>query len=55
MSAGLKRVPSFSGRPGFPNGLQVLPAFFARSQSLQLKRTCPGVQFPIALLNPCRC
>lgn len=24
MSAGLKRVPSFSGRPGFPNGLQVL-------------------------------
>lgn len=55
MSAGLKRVPSFSGRPGFPNGLQVSSALCSRSQSLQLRRDYPGVQFPMALLNPCRC
>ena len=55
MSAGLKRVPSFSGRPGFPNGLQVLSALFPCSQSLQLRRDYPGVQFPKDLLNPCRC
>lgn len=38
MSAGLRRVPSFSGRPGFPNGLQVLPACYIRISWQQLRR-----------------
>ena len=38
MSAGLRRVPSFSGRPGFPNGLQVLPAYICAIGINQLGR-----------------
>ena len=38
MSAGLRRVPSFSGRPGFPNGLQVLPVYYICIQMQQLGR-----------------
>lgn len=54
MSAGLRRVPSFSGRPGFPNGLQVLRAFDACIELLQFTRIC-GVPSTLACLNRCRC
>ncbi len=38
MSVGLRRVPSFSGRPGFPNGLRVLPFLYLRIKMQQLRR-----------------